>query len=651
MERGALVLLDGLDEVPDAKQRRLQVKAAVEGFVSGYPRCRFLVTSRIYAYQRQAWKLRGFTDATLAPFTPEQIMSFVDRWYAHIGVVRHWNAAHAQGQAVLLKTAIERSERLTELAARPLLLTLMASLHAWRGGSLPEKREQLYAEAVDLLLDQWEGHKVVRDAEGHPLVQQRSLAEWLRVDRADVRAELERLAFEAHRDQADLEGTADIEQGALVGALLAVARNPEVHANPLELEDYLCNRAGLLVARGDDIYAFPHRTFQEYLAACYLTDHGFPRSVAELVRDDVQRWREVVLLTGAKAAGGSLSSAWTLAEALCPRRVTETSDTENASWGALLAAQVLVGNLGSCLKGVDEWDAPKLERVRLWLRAIVERGWLPPVDRAAAGNALATLGDDRDFDALVEVPEGAFWMGSDDSSYGDEKPRHEVRLAAFRIGKYPVTVGQFRAFVDQSGVKPGTPRCLRGVANHPVVWVSWHEARAYCAWLTQAWRTAGGIAEDEEVRLPTEAEWEKAARGTDGRTYPWGDDWDAMKCNAGESGIGATTPVGMYPGGGSHYGALEMAGNVWQWTSSLWGKDWQKPQFRYPYVVGDEREGLEAGGEVFRVLRGSAFYGNHGDARCAYRFRFYWDNRDDNYGFRVVVSPSPGLPSPGLSAL
>ena len=138
---GGLLLLDGLDEVPEAGQRRDQVKAAVEQFTTVFPKVRLLVTSRTYAYQQQDWKLAGFAEAVLAPFTPVQIRSFVERWYAFVGQLRGLRPDEAQGRATLLNDAIRRSERLQEFATRPLLLTLMASLHAWRGGSLPEQRE------------------------------------------------------------------------------------------------------------------------------------------------------------------------------------------------------------------------------------------------------------------------------------------------------------------------------------------------------------------------------------------------------------------------------------------------------------------------------------------------------------------------------
>jgi formylglycine-generating enzyme required for sulfatase activity len=638
-EKGGLILLDGLDEVPDARQRRVQVKQIVQGFAHDFPLCRFLVTSRTYAYQRQDWKLDGFVEVVLSPFTPGQITRFVDGWYAHIGQVRDLNPEDAQGQATLLKTAIERSERLSELAARPLLLTLMASLHAWRGGSLPEKREELYHDAVDLLLDQWESPKVVRDAAGQPLLRQPSLAEWLKVDKDVVRAELNRLAFAAHRDQPQLVGTADVAQERLVSALLAVARNPDT--NPARLVEYIRDRAGLLAARGEGVYTFPHRTFQEYLAACHLTDTDYPDQIVELVRADPQRWREATLLAGAKSGRGTSLGVWALAEALCchePPAEGRADIDSGECWGALLAAQVLQENEGTRLAQVSERNAPKLERIRGWLLAIVSHGWLPPVDRAQAGEALAMLGDERDFEELVTIPAGLFLMGADDMT-SDERPRHELTLPEYRIGKYPVTNAQYRRFVETTKREWPSGRWQRSEkANCPVVVVSWHDALAYCGWLTGVWREQGKIAAGEIVRLPTEAEWEKAARGTDGRIYPWGNEWDETKCNTSELGLGDTCAVGMFAGGASPYGCLDMAGNVWEWTGSLWGKGISSPEFKYPYDPTDGRENLEAGDNVLRVLRGGSFDVIQRDARCAYR---WYDPylRYDYYGFRVVVSP------------
>jgi len=660
LERGGLVLLDGLDEVPDAHQRREQVKRAVQDFAACFPRCRFLVTSRTYAYQRQDWKLERFSEVVLSPFTPAQVARFVDRWYAHVGALRAMDARDTQGRATLLKTAIERSERLAELAARPLLLTLMASLHAWRGGSLPEKREELYADAVDLLLDQWESPKVVRDAAGQPLVSQPSLAEWLKVERAVVRAELNRLAFEAHRDQPQLVGTADLPQERLVGGLMRVARNPDV--NPVRLVEYVRDRAGLLAARGEGVYTFPHRTFQEYLAACHLTDHGFPDDLVDLLCADPQRWREATLLAGAKAARGTASAAWNLAEALCYRdppagpvgQNAILPDPEADCWGALLAAQTLLENERERLAQVSERNAPKLERVRGWLLAIVTRGWLPPVDRALAGQALAVLGDPRDLDELVEVPAGPFLMGSrddDERASDDEKPQHEVTLPAFKIGRYPVTNAQYLRFVEATGRDWRSDEGRHPErATCPAAYVSWYDARAYCGWLTGVWRAEGKIAEDEVVRLPTEAEWEKAARGglpspSQGegagvRVYPWGNEWDETRCNTRELGLGGTTPVGIFPEGASPYGCLDMAGNVWEWTISLWGEDLSEPRFKYPYDPADGRENQEAGDEVFRVVRGGAFYFDRRAARCACRSGFNpHGDWSDNSGFRVVVFP------------
>ena len=146
--------------------------------------------------------------------------------------------------------------------------------------------------------------------------------------------------------------------------------------------------------------------------------------------------------------------------------------------------------------GLTKRNVPKLECVRLWLRAIVERGWLPPTDRLLAGNALAIIGDDRDFDELITIPAGSFLMGSND--YDDEKPPHQVTLPEFKIGKYPVTNAQYLRFVQATHREwPTRAGQQPEKANHPAVDVSWHDARAYCDWLTSEWRASGRIATNE----------------------------------------------------------------------------------------------------------------------------------------------------------
>lgn len=513
---GGLLLLDGLDEVPEADKRRNQIRDVVESFVEGLPlSCRVLVTSRVYAYRNQGWELRGFIEATLAPFSDGQIRRFVDRWYAHVAPLRKLDPEIAEARAERLKEAIFRSERLHELAERPLLLALMASLHAWRGGNLPEGREELYAGAVDLLLHLWESQRETFDAEGRP-VQQPSLAELLEVGKDKVRQVLQELAFQAHVSQQEARGTADIPEEKLVTRLMNLSRAPG--RNPKLLMDYLRERTGLLEARGEGVYAFPHRTFQEYLAACHLTGGSFPREIADLARKDPSRWREVLVLAGAKVAKGATGSVWQLVEALCQREPGSEGGDLNDVWGAHLAGVVVTESVD--LEDVAEWNRPKLERLQSWLVRLLRDERLPAVERALAGERLARLGDPRDEVMTVggmecrEVPAGKFLMGDE---------RHEVEIPyAFRMARFPVTVAQFREAIEIGGVEIENSWGLHQPANQPMCGVSLHEVRAYCDWLTRRWREEGRIESDWEVRPPSEAEWEKAARGTDGRQYPWG---------------------------------------------------------------------------------------------------------------------------------
>jgi formylglycine-generating enzyme required for sulfatase activity len=159
--------------------------------------------------------------------------------------------------------------------------------------------------------------------------------------------------------------------------------------------------------------------------------------------------------------------------------------------------------------------------------------------------------------------------------------------------------------------------------DHPVVCVLWQDALAYAAWMVKL--------TGQPWRLPTEAEWEKAARGSDGRIYPWGNHWDNTRANTFDGGPLATTPVRHYPSGASPYGAQDMAGNVWEWTSSVY-----QP---YPYTPRDERERPEASGD--RVLRGGSWGNPPQNARVACR-NVYWpvDFRG-SHGFRLVLA-APG---------
>ncbi|MCP4657723.1 MAG: SUMF1/EgtB/PvdO family nonheme iron enzyme, partial [bacterium] len=672
LERGGLILLDGLDEVPEAEKRREQIKQAVEDFVQSFGRCRVLLTSRIYAYQNQDWRLPDFAEAVLAPFSDGQIRRFVARWYDHCAALGRFRGEDAAGRAAMLQRAIFASDRLCFLARRPLLLTLMASLHAWRGGSLPERRERLYADTVELLLDFWERQRIVRDARGEPVLIQPSLAEWLEVDREKVRKVLETLAFEAHGAQPGLEGTADLPEGEVVAHLMRLRDDQK--RNPANLIDYLSQRAGLLEPRGVGVYTFPHRTFQEYLAACHLTGESYPEEIANLAREEPERWREVALLAAAKAAVGSTAGVWHLADALCFRDPDDPQSGTADAWGAHLAAQALVESAD--LAQISERNRSKIERLRRWLVRLLGNEQLPAVERTLAGTNLAHLDDPR-FDAdawylprtptlgWVEVPAGSFLMGSDPQQYKwaieeRESPQHSLELPTCYMARYPVTVQQFAEFVASASYRPDDTRCLDGVSNHPVVLVSWYDAMAYCRWLGEKLRGIAQerlnkkIAESDPwqeamwkrlaggeliVTLPSEAEWEKAARGSDGRIYPWGNDEDPGRANYDETGISGTSSAGCFPGGVSPYGCEEMSGNILEWTRSLWGDDFSKSSFHYPYDSCDGREDMEASEKYLRVLRGGSFLFIRRVARCAFRYWFGPRGRRGDGGFRVVLSP------------
>jgi formylglycine-generating enzyme required for sulfatase activity len=673
MAVGGLVMFDGLDEVPDAAAKRTQIQAAVEDFQATFHKCRVLVTCRTYAYQRQDWKLPGFAEAELDVFSLSQISSFVRAWYGQMVALLRLTAEDAQGRGSVLLRQVQLLPNVRELAARPLLLTLFVRLQSAQDGNLPEKREELYFESVKLLLNEWEALKVRLSADGSKQDIEPSLSQWLQASPHSIRKQLDQLAFEAHRDQKDKEGTADIREADLVAALLQ-ANPSDKPVDIRQLQRYLRDRAGILAEHGGQVWQFPHRSFQEYLAACHLANKDFPRLLAKLVREDPPRWREVALLGGAHAARGNSSMpTWGLTEALCPAPPPARNEpADGDAWGALIAGQVLVASGDHAAPAAEHQH--KLTRVRDWQLVVMASNRMPAIERTLAGRTLAALGDPRpevmtlDGMQFCLVPPGPFVMGDDDLT-GDEKPQHTVDIQQpYFMARVPVTVAQWREALAASKRAPKDRRSTSGRSNDPVTFVDWAEAAHFCDVLTQRWQTL--LPTGWVVALPSEAEWEKAARGGQAlptphhfstvatcqatltsfspnrmqpnpmpdRAYPMGsglDGHELLLLTLNVAGkVGQTSAMGCFAHAASPYGCEDMAGNVWEWTRSHW-----KP---YPYQPDDpSREDMKAGGEVRRVVRGGSWFDSVNDARCACRIGGDPDARDDDLGFRVVLRSAP----------
>jgi len=244
-----------------------------------------------------------------------------------------------------------------------------------------------------------------------------------------------------------------------------------------------------------------------------------------------------------------------------------------------------------------------------------------PLDKIVLSNGMKFL----------RVPAGAFLMGSkkdDKLAYDDEKPQHSVEIPYdYWMARFPVTNALYDAYVKAIGNMHPVDGWEKK-KDHPVVYVSWKDALAYCCWLDDLMRAE--LPPGLVLRLPSEAEWEKAARGSDGRIYPWGDQFDQNKCNTREGGKGGTTPVGAYsPQGDSPYGCADMSGNVWEWTRS--------EKKAYPYKAEDGREDEKT--TESRVRRGGSFLNYIRNARCASRVGFNPSYLGKYCGFRVGVSP------------
>jgi serine/threonine-protein kinase len=643
-----LFLFDGLNEVQPAYRDTLV--GELVRWMAAYPRHPVDLTSRP---QDELWRrVRDAVDRALVvqPISATQ--------------VQHYLATQLPGQGARLYAQLD--ERLRELARTPLLLWLIKEAGAVEE-SVPGNRGELYARFVSRMLR--------RDTDR-------------RMDAAlperHKRQALTVLAYYLGQQQ---RLTCSYEE-----ALRVVARHwSEKQARSLLAA---CRRHGLLAGE-EALWFAPHQTVQEYFMARAL----HYRWRRERAQPTLQRWWWRLRVRWGRAPGllAWTGNEWWLETFIQLAGLVDDADalvrdvSRTNPWLALWCVgeggdvseeiQALVEE-----RSVHVLHASRLRGRRRAVEALVrirsERVIEPlfwaagDQDREISSLAVQALGglgevvkpraiaalENKDFwlgvlrytavypdtelltrlslvfqeilgFPVVWVPAGPFLMGSDrkddSQAFSSEIPLHTVTLPGYWIGRYPVTVTQFRGFAAEQ--RWANRKRLRGPGEHPMVNVTWYDALSYCRWLQQQ----TGL----PVTLPSEAEWEKAARGTEGRLYPWGDgEPTADLCNFSEH-VDGTTPIGYYsPQGDSPYGCADMAGNVWEWTRSLWGKDFFNPISNYPYKPGNGRKNPETEDVVLQVLRGGAFDSDSRFVRCAYRGRLDPRIRYSYTGFRVVIS-------------
>ncbi len=374
----------------------------------------------------------------------------------------------------------------------------------------------------------------------------------------------------------------------------------------------------------DDPTLFPVTRIRQLLAARHLASQP-PATAVTSFRKFPELWAPVLRSLAVRLPGVAAVDA--LVEALL------AGHGNDVLLGALLAAEILVA------------EGALQDRIVPHLLEIIEGG-LPAPQREQAARILSRWGDPRDLQALARVPAGTFTFGS--NTHPNSAPPNELTIDAFQIGIYPVTNGDYGVFARETNRLWRSPDGMaQDRRNAPATDLTWRDALAYCDWLTRRWRFESRISADEEVRLPTEPEWERAARGDmadmgpETIVYPWGAEWLNEAANSEESGFNNTCAVGLFPKGRSPYGCYDMAGQVWEWATTLWGDDMATPHYKYPYL-NDGRETLDAGPTIRRVLRGGCFSSGKLKACSTYRGSLEPDGFWRGNGFRIVVAKVHG---------
>jgi formylglycine-generating enzyme required for sulfatase activity/calcineurin-like phosphoesterase family protein len=644
-----IVLLDGLDEVADEKTR-IKTCKWIDDARKILVNTPFIITSRFAGYLGDSRLESGVLELSILDFSPDEVEAFLVRWFETVEMAlhpgddneEHWRLKGREEALKLVKN-INDSEHIRKLAVNPLMLQIIALIRFDRGTKLPERRVELYNECVNVLLEKWDiarGLDSILNAQQSRFLLQ-PIALWLHEKEERRSAPLEEIIGRI-KEPLERLGKSDLDPEKLL----------------LNIRD----RSGIFLGYSESEYGFAHLGFQEYLAAEEIRNN-YPIDI--LVDHYGNRWwREVTLLALALENPSIIMpfmERFVQTEAfktditlICDavkdsvvkpyKPFIDVLNNEKVSIEVRQNAVRVLAAMGgetavSALTGaVADKNLTLSNAAYQALESLQAAEGIEPPKRAEAP---AIIEIEKDVSQMVLIPEGNFIYGSredDKEANQDEKPQQTIYLPSFYMDIYPVTNSQYSRFL--SGVKPTEEelnkwidlsgkmekeKCRiihegnefiveRGYANHPVIYVSWFGAETYAKWVGK--------------RLPNEVEWEKAARGTDGRKYPWGNEFEIKLCNSAESGTGHTTPVTDVPNGKSPYGCFDMAGNVWEWCA-----DW--------YDDNNDKIGVrlhEAKDGEYRVLRGGSWFSIGRYVRSAIRLHTLPSDRWRDAGLRLAKS-------------
>ena len=606
LEAGRLFFLfDALNEMPleGYRERSLALRRFIDQRAAQGNR--FLVTCRILDYSEE---LSGLQRVEVQPLSDEKIQHFLQN-----EIEEEWPA--------LWQTLIQGDDSphcLLEMARNPYLLTVMIDVFE-EDSQLRQNRADLMQRFTQILLG-WAKAKCPPE-------------QWLN---ADVQCEaLSVMAFEMQARSGF--GTKVKTEQVKTVMPHQVQPDPNWPSQPAPPDQVLSLAANAKIVEmpvDRSTVRFYHQLLQEYFAAHQMLKKD-PANLADLWRwpwleEEMPLW--VRPENNYEPLPPPPSTGWEETTMLAAGSAPEN---DNRLVRALLKINPVLA--GRCLLQRQAMvDSATRQAVMDHLLSAIAKPEVALRVRLAAGEVLGCLGDPR-LSEMVVIPAGEFLMG-------EGREQHELFLPDYQLGRYPVTNAEYKRFIEADGYqdksfwteagwqevgqKQKEPRFWQDARfnkpNQPAIGLSWYECVAYCRCLSAG---TGQL-----YRLPTEAEWEKGARGVEGRVYPWGNEFEPSRSNAreGDQKVCASTPVGIYPTGVSPFGLFDCAGNVWEWCATRW----KKP---FPYDAHqDEWQTDYLEGQNLRVLRGGSWNYKAAAARCVHRFRFQAYGWNDRGGFRVV---------------